>query len=372
MFLYGFITIMQGVVKNYSGLLAVRFFLGLLETGVFPGCVYLIGMWYPRHEAQKRYSVFFSSATIAGAFGGLLAAAIAKMEGVAGYAGWRWVFILEGCLTVVVSCIFFFALPNFPEQSKWLKEDEKAYVTARLREDQGESAIERTIGLKDICHVLKDYKVIVGGFMYIGILVPGYGYAYFAPGIIQSYGYSPIQTQLYSVPPWAAAFAATMTLAALSDKTQHRFGYTIFATCVAITGLGILIAVHGDRSLEYGALFLVTMGTYSAMPLIVCWFTMNLGGHTRRSVGTAWQAGFGNIGGIISILAFLPKDRPKNIPGYSICIAFTILSLLSCIVYAVACMSQNRTKKRMSVNVGLTEYEKTELGDESPEYRYML
>ena len=80
----------QGIVKNYSGLLATRFFLGLFETGMFPGCFYLIGMWYRRHEAQKRYTFFFSSTTLAGAFGGLLAAAITKMDGVANYAGWRW------------------------------------------------------------------------------------------------------------------------------------------------------------------------------------------------------------------------------------------------------------------------------------------
>lgn len=81
---------MQGVVKSYGGLLATRFFLGLFETGMFPGCFYLIGMWYRRHEAQKRYSFFFSSTTLAGAFAGLLGAAIGKMDGISGYSGWRW------------------------------------------------------------------------------------------------------------------------------------------------------------------------------------------------------------------------------------------------------------------------------------------
>jgi MFS family permease len=76
---------------------------------------YLIGMWYRRHEAQRRYSFFFNSTTLAGAFGGLLASAIGKMDGVRGYAGWRWIFILEGCLTCVVSFAFFFLLPDFPE-----------------------------------------------------------------------------------------------------------------------------------------------------------------------------------------------------------------------------------------------------------------
>jgi MFS family permease len=82
---------LQGFVQNYSGLLATRFFLGVFETGMFPGAFYLIGMWYRRHEAQKRYSFFFSSTTLAGAFGGLLASAIGKMDGMRGYRGWRWI-----------------------------------------------------------------------------------------------------------------------------------------------------------------------------------------------------------------------------------------------------------------------------------------
>jgi MFS family permease len=91
MFGFGMVTMLQGFVKSYSGLLATRFFLGVFETGMFPGAFYLIGMWYRRHEAQKRYSFFFSSTTLAGAFGGLLASAIGKMDGVRGYKGWRYV-----------------------------------------------------------------------------------------------------------------------------------------------------------------------------------------------------------------------------------------------------------------------------------------
>ncbi|CCM04874.1 uncharacterized protein FIBRA_07067 [Fibroporia radiculosa] len=82
MFFFGIFSICQGLVRNYSGLIACRFFLGLAEAGVFPGCFYLIAMWYKRAEAQKRYSFFFSSTTLAGGFGGLLATAIGKMDAI--------------------------------------------------------------------------------------------------------------------------------------------------------------------------------------------------------------------------------------------------------------------------------------------------
>jgi MFS family permease len=172
MFAFGLVTICQGLVQNYGGLLATRFFLGLAETGMFPGCFYLIGMWYRRAEAQKRYSFFFSSTTLAGAFGGLLASAIGKMNGMRGYNGWRWIFILEGTLTCLVAILFWFLLPDFPEDAKWLKEDERAYVKARLEVDQGKSALERAITFRDVVNVFKDYKIFIGGFMYFGLIVP--------------------------------------------------------------------------------------------------------------------------------------------------------------------------------------------------------
>ena len=171
MFLFGLVTVCQGLVQNYSGLLAVRFFLGIAEAGMFPGCFYLIGMWYKRSEAQRRFSFFFSSTTLAGAFGGLLASAIGKMDGMRGYKGWRWIFILEGTLTCVVALAFFFCIPDFPEQAKWLSENERAYIKTRLQKDQGRSAAERQIGLKDIRNVFKDFKIFAGGFMYFGLIV---------------------------------------------------------------------------------------------------------------------------------------------------------------------------------------------------------
>jgi MFS family permease len=374
MFGFGLVTLIQGFVQNYGGLLTTRFFLGVFETGMFPGAFYLIGMWYRRHEAQRRYSFFFNSTTLAGAFGGLLAAAIGKMEGKAGYKGWRWIFILEGGLTVLVSLFFFFLLPNFPEETKWLSKDEKDYISAKLRIDQGASARDRSITLKDVGRVFKDYKVILGGFMYFGLIVPAYGYAYFSPGIIRSYGYGQIQTQLHSVPPWAVAFAFSMTVAVISDKTRHRFTFAVIAVCIAIIGFGILISVHDNRGVQFAGLYLVASGAYTAMPIIVCWFNMNLGGHHRRSVGSAWQVGFGNIGGIIASFAFLPEDGPKFVKGYSICIAFTCLSIIACTLYGFGCWSANKKRDENAGHGehGLTEEEKTELGDLSPDYRYLL
>ena len=163
-----------------------------------------------------------------------------------------------------------------------------------------------------------------------------------------------------------------MVVATCSDALRHRFAFTILPITISITGFAMLLNIHDNTKVMYAALFLVTSGTYSAMPIIVCWFTMNLGGHHRRAVGSGWIIGFGNVGGIIATYSFQAKDA-KNFyeMGYSICLGFICLSALSCICYGAACWFQNRQREK-SNDVGMTEFEHMELGDMSSRYRYML
>ncbi|KAI5868120.1 MFS general substrate transporter [Durotheca rogersii] len=368
---FGLASVGQGLVQNYSGLLATRFFLGLFECGMFPGCFYLISMWYKRSESQKRYSLFFSSTSLAGAFGGLLASAIGKMDGMRGYHGWRWIFLLEGVLTCLVAIFFFFVFPTFPEEAKWLTEEERDYIKARLQADQGHNAAERTITFGDVLTVMKDHRVWLGGFMYFGLIVPAYGYAFFAPTIISTYRYDAIQTQLHSVPPWAVSFTFSLITATISDWTRHRAAFALLPLSLGLAGFATLLKVHDNTPVQYAMLCFVTMGTYSVLPITVCWFSMNLGGHHRRAIGTAWQIGFGNIGGIIATFAFLSADAPLFTKGYSICLGFTCLSGVASLLYLISIYLENQRRAKAVRNVGLSDYEKSELGDLNPEFRYM-
>jgi peptidoglycan/LPS O-acetylase OafA/YrhL len=162
-----------------------------------------------------------------------------------------------------------------------------------------------------------------------------------------------------------------MLVAWASDRFRHRFLFTLIPIAIGVAGFAILLSGTKNLDLKYAGLHLVTCGCYSAMPVIVCWFNLNLGGHHRRSVGSAWQIGFGNIGGIIATFSFLQKDAPLYKRGYGICIGFICLSAASCVVYFFSVWSQNRSRAK-TLDVGITEYEQTELGDRAPTYRYQL
>lgn len=129
-----------------------------------------MGMWYKRTEAQKRFSFFFSSTTLAGAFGGLLAYGLGQMEGVRGYRGWRWVFIIEGLITCVVAIVWFFVLPDFPEEVKWLTEEEREFVRVKLAKDVGRSAHHIQMGWREVWGVLKDCMLILSQVAWCEIL----------------------------------------------------------------------------------------------------------------------------------------------------------------------------------------------------------
>ena len=98
--------------------------------------------------------------------------------------------------TCVIAIVWYFAISDFPEDAKWLSSEERNYIKARLQADSGRAALERRTNLKDIGNFFKDYKVFLGGLMYLGLIVPAYGYAFFSPTIIQTYGYSPISSTL--------------------------------------------------------------------------------------------------------------------------------------------------------------------------------
>lgn len=127
-------TIFSGFVTSIGGMYAARLVLGACEGGLFPGLNLYLTMVYKREEQARRVSYLFVCTAVSGAFGGLLAYVILKMDGVGGYAGWRWVYIIEGLFSVVVAVIVWFGLPNDPGNAYFLNDREKYLM--RIRAEQ--------------------------------------------------------------------------------------------------------------------------------------------------------------------------------------------------------------------------------------------
>jgi MFS family permease len=139
MIVWGIISGATGACQSFGGLVACRFMLGFIEAAYFPGCLFYLSSWYTRKELGLRTAVLYSGSLISGAFGGLVTAGItSNMDGTHGLRAWRWVFIIEGGITVAIAASAFFVLPNFPRTTSWLTEEERQLAVYRLQEDIGE------------------------------------------------------------------------------------------------------------------------------------------------------------------------------------------------------------------------------------------
>ena len=139
MVVWGIISAATAGAESYGGLIAIRFFLGFVEAAYFPGCLFFLSSWYTRKELGFRTALLYSGSLISGAFSGLISAGITKnLDGARGLRAWRWLFIIEGVITVFIAMCAFVVLPNFPRTTPWLTESERQLAIWRLDEDIGE------------------------------------------------------------------------------------------------------------------------------------------------------------------------------------------------------------------------------------------
>ncbi|KFY97984.1 hypothetical protein V500_01838 [Pseudogymnoascus sp. VKM F-4518 (FW-2643)] len=385
MVLWGTCTVCLGVVQNYHGLLAVRIILGAAEAGLYPGVAYYLTMWYCTAEMQWRQGLFYSGASIAGAFSGLLAYGISNMDGVGGYEGWRWIFILEGLLTVIAAFATFFVMHDFPDTASFLTVEERAWASNRLKY-QGSSRSGRRVAESDqfdwkfLRQALSDWQLWVCLFMYWGIVCPLYGISLFLPTIIFQLGYTAQVAQLLTIPIYITAAILTIIVAYFSDKAakagKSRSPYVFIPMCCILAGFVIAIAGSAAGNvpgLVYAGVFVATCGIYPAFPGNVTWISNNLAGSYKRAVGMAFQIGVGNLGGAMASNFYREKDGPKFLLGHGLEIGFITMGLMA-VVFLRLNYARINKKRDLLMDDGaeLTDKEISDLGDRAPTFRYQL
>lgn len=145
MMLWAVVSACTALSKDFTGLLLTRFFLGLTEAPYYPGAVYILSIFYNRKEVATRIAILYTGNILATAFAGLIAAGIFHgLDDVAGIAGWKWLFILQGVVTFIIAMVGYFVLPDFPLTTRWLTEDERQLAFNRMELDtvanQGETS----------------------------------------------------------------------------------------------------------------------------------------------------------------------------------------------------------------------------------------
>jgi MFS family permease len=283
MVLWGIVMTCMGLVHNYSGLATARFFLGIAEAGLFPGVNYYLSCWYKRREFGIRAAIFFSAAAFAGSFGGLLAAAIALMKGVGGKPGWAWIFILEGLFTLVVGVLSYWMVHDFPDEARFLKEDKRARVIRRLKEDKQHSAEHENFRMTYAWQSLRDWKTYAFAIIFMGCAGPLYAFSLFLPSIIHELGYASTKANLLTVPPYAAAAVVTILVGWYADRTARRGLSNIVMSTLGIAGFAMLLG-STEAKVKYAGTFLAAIGIYPCIANTIAWAVNNIEGVYKRGV----------------------------------------------------------------------------------------
>ncbi|GAA5990880.1 hypothetical protein JCM10908_000062 [Rhodotorula pacifica] len=400
MLAWGTIMTLMGLCTNFAGLVVARFFLGLAESPLFPGiCFYLVS-WYKRDESNLRIALFFSAATVSGAFGGILAWAIAKMGGIGGKNGWAWIFILEGLMTVVVALVAPWFIEDFPSDAKFLSPKEKEFVVYRLKQDTGADGGFKWAHVKS---AFKDWKSYVFALMYIGIATPLYALSLFSPTIIAELGkFNRPQSMLLSTPPYVLAFFITVGTSLYSDRIKQRGIFNIFWMSVVCVGYIILLSIDVVKKpgVAYFAVFLCVGGVAPCIANTVCWTGNSFAGVLKRGTSMGMMFATGNSGGIISSLVYRTQDKPKFRIGHGVCLGFAFMAVVLSVFMRIYLAAENKRRDAKYGPIpesvigangvetsavrddpalrakygldGMTEEEIDLLGDKSPFFRYYL
>ncbi|OCF34043.1 hypothetical protein I316_04390 [Kwoniella heveanensis BCC8398] len=394
MIVWSLFQIFMGLVTNYHQLLAMRFCLGLAESGLFPGISFFLTGWYKRKEASKRISLFFAGAVLAGAFGGILGYALSRMDGVGGKAGWSWIFIIEGLLSFVIGIASIWMVHDWPDQAKFLTPLEKEMALLRLKEDTGVMQ-EGTFSWKVIRRALKDWKTPTFMLMYIGCAEPIYSQSLFSPTIIAALGrFTTPQSLLLSTPPYVLAFITTMTTAYFSDKTGKRGIFLMFWSSMAAIGYLLFLTIPIKHSgALYFAVFLTTCSIAPCIATTIVWSGNTFGNHYKKATSMGFIFSLGNSGGIISSQVYRGKDSPRFLVGQGVTFGFSCICLLASITMYFGLRRENARrervygpapgpgqtseweseegKKRWGLE-GMTRQEIVDLGDDHPAHRFIL
>ncbi|KAI9055970.1 hypothetical protein LZ554_000904 [Drepanopeziza brunnea f. sp. 'monogermtubi'] len=372
---FGLVSMCTSFVQSYQGLYVARFFLGITEGGMMPGIAFYLSCFYRRHELLFRMGIYITGATLAGAFGGLLAAGLSPIPawgapGVKIY-DWRNIFFFEGLFTVIVSGFGMLILPSSPDKCKFLTPRDRYIALERINREHKESAKEPTTR-HHVKRAIFNINNLICAMGWCSINVSVSSFSLFLPTILSNLGWTNLKTQFYSVPPYCVACLFAIFVARMSDKFKRRGIFIVGGTILSTIGY-ILLVTSKSNSVKYLAVFISAAGVFTQGPAFLAWGLNNAAGSSIRAVSGAFITSLGTGGAFIATWTYLEADKPDFHRGHYINIGAQIMTFsLACVGIAYIRWENGKRDRgeRDERVVGLNEKERIALGYRNPEFRY--
>jgi MFS family permease len=300
MIVWGIVSGCQMFVSGATSLYVIRFILGVVESGFFPGVILYLTFWYPRKYRAKMIAAFMTAVPLSGVIGGPISGWILDaMSHAVGLRGWQWLFLLEAIPSILAGIATAYFLDDSPQKARWLNQSEKDLLQQHLDEEEKTKRLESP-GHHRLADAFRSPKVWLLCLVYFGMVMVNYGISFWLPQIVKdTLTKDAFKIGLLTAIPWGVAAIAMVAVGHHSDKTGERRWH------IALTGMlcAIAFAVSAipgiPGALGLVALTIATAAMASAYSTFWALPTTLLSG-AAASAGIAWINSVGNLAGYLS------------------------------------------------------------------------
>lgn len=333
MLVWGMISTLSGITKNFTGMVLTRFFLGFVEAAFLPGALMIQSKWYTRRELTLRSAILFCGNLISNAFSALVGAGVlSNMQGVLGHAAWRWLFFIEGAATMTFAVLAAFILPDLPTNSRGFTAEELEVAQLRMLEDVGEADEDsHTDGMFDgFFMALKDGKTYVMSLTLTAYVV-GLSFNAFFPTLTGTLGFSYIPTLLMSAPPWVFSCLLSLANALHADRSGEKFWHIVGPIVLGLIGFIISMSTLNTAG-RYVALFLQA-GSYAGFVVFYSWISSSFPRPpAKRAVVIAFVNAFSQLGNVAGSYVWDLKENGYR-KSYGIVTAMFGVTVVGCLIF---------------------------------------
>ncbi|KOS19819.1 putative transporter [Escovopsis weberi] len=329
----------QAFLHSKAGFYVIKALIGLLMGGFIPDVVLWLSYFYKSGELPVRLAWFWTATSVTNILGSLIAGGVLQMRGINGWSGWRWLFLIEGLMTLVVGIFSIVLMPAGPCQTKswfrgkdgWFSEREEFIMVNRLLRDdpsKGDMNNRQGVGPKLLFKTLKEWELWPIYLMGIIIYVPPAPPTTYLSLILRELGFSVFKANLLTIPS-QFLFAVNLVLVSmLSERLKERAAVSSLSNIWMLPWLAALVAL-GARASPWTRYALLT-GLLSypyCHAILVGWNARNSNAVRTRAVSAAIYNMFVQSGNIISTNIYREDDKPLYRRGNTILLAITCFNI---------------------------------------------
>ncbi|CEJ56776.1 Putative Permease of the major facilitator superfamily [Penicillium brasilianum] len=354
LFAWGLVATFQAFVQSYPAFLVTRILLGLCEGGFIPGALYYVSTWYKKDETSLRTSLFFYGQMFSSATSSLISAGLLKLDGRHGLEGWRWVFLVEGVMTLVIGVIFTLLVPpsagdgraliSFGRWSYFTERESHIIRNRVLLDDPRKARGHIQISRSDIWQTLKQPRIMQHVFLTLVAMSGFQGLTQYTPTLIKTMGFSSIRANVLASVPVYCGIVWLTALAVAADWTNLRGPIVLLAITWNVISYACLRTTPSTASKwhKYGVIAVANVSYCSMHILNVGWLSTFCRTPQERSVAMALVVMAANCAGISGSQIFRTADAPKYLHGLT---AICALAGASWVLAAILCV-QYYTRRR--------------------------